>query len=159
MSKTNSSDFTRGPYQEILPPPLFTLSGVTEDDLEDIVAEMAGDLYRDLLDPSLYYEDALVYLHQQNVLRVLAGEFAGDRDAGDLRDAVLRGEALSLRPFAQEDVVYLTFAPVLQRIGDDSWRLGVETYGKTAVIGGDAPTALRRAPQIYVSWAEAEGGA
>jgi hypothetical protein len=151
-------EFSYGPYGEIIPPPLFTLSGITPEDLNDVVAEMTGDLYDQLPNPTLYHDDALAYLHQQNLLRVLAGEFPDAPDAIELRDAVLNGMRLSLRPLGQEAAMYAGFAPVLQRISDNDWRLGLAAHGQTAVIAGDAPSALRRARQIYVQWAEAEAG-
>lgn len=155
---SNKIEFSRGPHGEIIPPPLFTLSGVTPDDLDGVVAEMVGDIYDHLPDPSLYHEEALVYLHQQNLLRLLAGEFEESPEAVALREAVLRGELLSLRPFGREEATYRYFAPVLRRTGDDRWRLGLADYGRRTVLfsAADAPSALERARHIYVIWAELE---
>lgn len=155
-TQTKTTQFSYGPYGEIIPPPLFTLEGITPEDLNDVVAEMTGDLFEQLPDPALYHDDALVYLHQQNLLRVLQGDFPDQPDAVELRDAILTGTPFSLRPFGQETAMYAGFAPVLQRISDNDWRLGVVEHGRTAVIAGDAPAALRRARQIYVRWAEGE---
>ncbi len=155
MKTKTETDFSRGPYGEIFPPPL--LGGVTPAELDEIVHEMVDDeaLLADV-DLSQFHDEAMLYLHQQNLLDVLAGR-REDPDVADLREAVLQGEPLSLRPLGHEDISYRTFAPVLQRISDNSWRLGVESYGQTATVAGDnAGVALRRARQIYTGWAEAE---
>jgi len=156
--KSTQPAFSRGQYGEILPPPI--LDGLTPTDLDEVVREMIDD--PDLTEGenlTSYHPQAMVYVLQQNLFRALTGELT-DPDAVDLRDAVLRGEPLSVRPVGHETLAYRTFAPVLQRISDNSWRLGLEEHGQTAIIAGDnAGLALRRAWQIYVTWAEAEAEA
>jgi len=133
------------------------LNGLTPDDLDGVVREMIDDpALTEGEDLTAYHPQAMVYVLQQNLVRALTGEMDSP-DAVDLRTAVLRGEPLSVRPVGHETLAYRTFAPVLQRISDNSWRLGLEAHGQTAVIAGDnAGLALRRAWQIYVTWAEAE---
>jgi hypothetical protein len=157
-TKTTKPAFSRGPYGEILPPPL--MNGLTPADLNDVVREMIDDpALTEGEDLTPYHPNAMVYVLQQNLVRALSGELNGP-DAADLRAAVLRGEPLSVRPVGHETLAYRTFAPVLQRISDTSWRLGLEKHGQTAIIAGDnAGIALRLARQIYVTWAEAEAAA
>ncbi len=153
-------EFARGPYGEILPPPL--VAGHTPADLDEILQEILADdegLY-DSLSPTerqSYHGQMLIYLHQERMMQAFAGEFDGP-DAADIYQAVVVGsEAISLRPPGMEEVIYQTFAPVLQRIGpEQQWRFGVEGQGHFITLTGAAPTVLRRARQLYVTWAEAE---
>lgn len=157
----SGNDFSRGPYGEIFPPPL--VSGVTPEDLNTALLEMIGD--EDIVDgiselpvkeQDKFHQMALVYIHQQRLAQVFSDESHTNADMDDLRRAVLRGDSISLRPLGMERQNYRTFAPILQRISDTEWRLGVEGKGRTVVVPGLPSVVLRRARQLYVLWAEQE---
>jgi hypothetical protein len=56
----------------------------------------------------------------------------------------------------QESLAYSSFAPVLQRVGEDRWRFGVQGHGKTAEITATPGEAARQAQELYARWAQAD---
>ena len=150
-------NFSRGPHGEIFPPPL--VAGASP---EEALREMVGGDIYERMEPAerkAFYGEALLYIHQQNLRRALAGEMADDPDADALCWAVVQqGEPMSLRPLGMEEMEFKTFAPVLRRVGDDRWQVGIPDDGHHVILIGDAPSVLRQAQQLYVAWAEAETG-
>lgn len=147
--------FERGPYGEIMPPPM--LAGAMPG---ETLHEMVGPEIFEQMKPEereAFYGEAAVYLHQKNLLRLFAGEFPGGMpEAAALYQAVMQGEPISLRPLGWEGATYHTFAPILQRIAGDEWRVGLAGQGHCIALAGSPASVLRRARQLYVIWAENE---
>lgn len=152
--------FVRGPYGEIFPPPL--LVGVDPDqalaELERASEELGSPIVnmpgrgrsRDGM-----YNLALLRAHQLRLRAAIAGHMMDDPDARDLHEAVaVQGEPMSLRPMGLEDLSFAGFAPVLQRIEGDRWRVGVEGHSKTAGIVASLPEVVAKAQSVYVAWSD-----
>ncbi len=148
--------FRRGPYGEILPPRL--IEAVTPTDLEMLLLELTGDeaVGPDFIHDPFYQQIALDYAHQQRLLQIFGGRFLDDAAATALYLAVMRGEPLSLRPLGQAGTVYRTFAPLLQRVGDETWLVGRPEDGRWLQLSGQPAVMLRWARQLYALWAGAE---
>jgi hypothetical protein len=153
---TGENGFRRGPYGEILPPRLIEV--VTPTDLAMLLLELTGAeaVSDNFIHDPFYQQIALDYAHQQRLLQIFGGGFVGDPAAAALYLAVMRGEPLSLRPLGQEGTTYRTFAPVLQRVGDETWRVGRPEDGRWLQLSGQPAVVLRRARQLYIQWAGAE---
>ncbi len=123
-------EFERGPYGEIVPPSLAV--GMTLDNL------------------------GLVYVHQRRLRQAIAGELDDDV-ARDLYQAVVvEGEPLSLRPLGQEEYDLCSFAPVLQRVEGDRWRVGVVGQGRTREIMAPPGRVVELVQGFFVEWCAAE---
>ena len=172
-------DFSRGPYGEILPPPL--VSGVDPD---EALAQFVQDAERSgnpVTVPSRGQSRkgminlAMLYVHQQNLKRALSGELPDDPDGQALYDQVFEdGELLSLRPVGMESLHFATFAPVLRHLEGrpsppDSatskrglWRVGLPEEspampkGRNALITGEPGEVLEKAWAMYVQWSTEE---
>lgn len=73
----------------------------------------------------------------------------------DFQQRVLNGQPFSFRSlfdFADID----SFVPVVQRVGDMSWQLGVEGEGKSRVLAGGFSDIWPALCDTYVEWAEAD---
>ncbi len=124
-------EFERGPYGEIVPPSLAV--GMPLDNL------------------------GLVYVHQRRLRQAIAGEL-DEAEARDLYQAVVvEGERVSLRPLGQEECVLSSFAPVLQCIEGDCWRVGVAGQGRTRDITAPPGRVVELAQGVFVEWCAAEG--
>jgi hypothetical protein len=149
-----SDDFTLGPFGEIIPPPL--VDGLTAEE----AWQQAG---LGEPPPGLSEEErgglAAMAWQQERLAEALSGRSSAP-EARALYEAVTRrGRALSLRPPGMEQESYRTFAPVLQRIARDRWRIGVEGKGYTReIFAADAAQALSKARELYVRWANEERG-
>ncbi len=155
-----SLDFVRGPYGEIFPPPL--VGGLDPEEalaqFLDLTAAAGhpvnhlptrGESRKGLINL------AMLYHHQLNLKRALSGEW-DDPDALRLRQAVLDGEPLSLRPLGLETLHFSTFAPILQWIGGRRWRVGQADAGRSMVLEGEIGAALEQAWELYRQWSEEE---
>jgi hypothetical protein len=151
-------EFERGPYGEILPPPL--VAGMTPQEILETWARDVGVAVEEIPDEIVGEMEnlSLVCVHEERLRRAIAGEMMDDPDARDLYRAVtLEGEPMSLCPLGQEGLTFSTFvAPVLRRVGEDRWRIGVEGQGRMLEIAVAPGEALRRAREIYWAWCEAE---
>jgi hypothetical protein len=148
------SDFTLGPFGEVIPPPL--VDGVTAEE----AWQQAGLGPRPPgMGDAEFGGLAAMALQQKRLAEALVGR-ASAPDARALYEAVTRrGQPLSLRPLGMEQESYRTFAPVLQRVARDRWRVGVQSHGKTQeIFAADPAQALDRARELYVQWAEEENG-
>lgn len=157
---TNSTSFGTGPYGEILPPPL--VSGVDPEEAAVAMVRASRQAGQPIVSiPTKgesrrgYLNQALLYLHQQNLTRALAGQL-DEPDAAALRDAVLRGQTLSLRPLGLEQLYFSSFAPVVQQIGDNLWRIGLPGQGRVKTFSASAGEAIVQAQRLYVEWSTAE---
>jgi hypothetical protein len=73
----------------------------------------------------------------------------------DFQQRVLNGQPFSFRSlfdFADID----SFVPVVQRVGDMSWQLGVESEGKSRVFQGEFSDIWPALCDTYVEWAEGD---
>ena len=155
--------FQRGPYDEILPPPLigdvspeecwkrlyaFSLSKGTKLDKPETDEDRA-----------VLYNLGGVFVHQMRLREVIGGQAETEVEIA-LRDAVWQGERLSLRPLGLEDKVFQTFAPVLERLGTTEWLVGVAGEGQVEPLIGVPPKdVVEQAQEIYVRWRDAESKA
>lgn len=162
-----------GPHGEILPPPL--TAGLDPD---EALKEMVGEeLFEQMpaAERAAFYGDAAIYAHQKRLEQVFAGQTDGIEGGAELYDAAMAGATISLRPLGYERVQYRTFAPVLHRLPDGRWRVGLpgerlpgerlpserlpseRSEGKTQVLDEtDGRLAYLAARTLYVQWAEAE---
>ena len=147
-------DWKRGPYGEILPPPL---NGGIEPDA--ILKEMLGGDTHGLMtarERALFYGDAAIYAHQKRLERVFGGETQTPVEAALYR-AFIGGQPVSLRPLGYEHKIYQSFAPVVRRVGDGRWQVGVEEAGRVEIIEeADSRQAYLRARELATNLAEAE---
>ncbi len=128
-------EFERGPFGEIVPPSL-----------------VAGMPMGEALDNL-----GLVYVHQRRLRQAIAGEL-DEAEARDLyRAVVVEGERLSLRPLGQEERAFSTFAPVLQRIEGERWRVGVAGQGRTREITAPLGRVVELAQGVFVELCKVEG--
>jgi len=155
-------EFERGPYGEIFPPPL--VAGVDPDEALDKLAKDSAAMGSPITDMPTrgrsrqgMYNLALVYVHQLRLRDAIAGQLQGDPDARDLYQAVvLEGEPMSLRPLGMEALTFSTFAPVLQHVGENRWRIGVEGQGKTTVFDAPLDQVIAQAQAAYVKLSDAD---
>ncbi len=153
--------FTYGYFDEIFPPPL--VSGMDPDAaLHALVATAAAGGNPLSAVPTRgrsrqgMINMALVQQHQTLLVAALCGELDAP-DAVALRDAVLNGARLSLRPVLQETLYFSTFAPVLQWLGGHRWRVGVPDFGRHAEIESpDMAQVMQKARALYVQWCQEE---
>jgi hypothetical protein len=163
-------DFTRGPYGEILPPPL--VSGVDPDEALAQFVQAAERSGNPVTVPSRGQSRkgminlAMLYAHQQNLKRALSD--LSDDGVGDNADGqalyekvVEDGELLSLRPLGLERLHFATFAPVLRHFEANRWRVGLpsstlDKRGRTAVLEGEPGDVLEKAWALYVKWSAEE---
>jgi len=151
--------FSRGPYGEIYPPPL--LDGITPDDaiciLRDAIQQLGegGSLPED--DDSKPYVTnlALLYVHQLRLSRALAGQGESDTERALHQAVVVDRSPLSLRPLGLENLS-LPFAPVLQRLDDQEWQVGVYGHGRVGKVKAKLQDVVKRAQALYVRWCEEE---
>jgi len=153
--------FSTGPYGEILPPPL--AADATTDEIMEYYREHAGKLLQP--DPARHNSETMEVIftlarllyQRAAILRVLSGETHDQVEAALYNFIVERRYPVSLRPLALEDLQYETFAPVLQRIEGNIWRVGVETNGKFMDFSAQsAAQAFEFASAIYVQWSNEE---
>lgn len=154
--------FSRGPYDEILAPPLTSgldpeaalaqMVAAVEASGHEITIPKRGESRRGIINV------AFLYCHQINLAAALSGTLTEDPAAVALARAILDArEPLSLRPLGLESLYFATFAPVLQRLAGDNWRVGRADWGRTLVFEATDPAqALEHARQVYVKWTAAE---
>jgi hypothetical protein len=144
-------EFERGPFGEIVPPSL--AAGMPADEALEMLARDSGT-------PAGEVENlGLVYVHQRCLRRAIAGELNDDDAARDLyRAVVVEGEPLSLRPLGQEERVFSTFAPVLQHIEGELWRVGVAEQGRTREFTAPLGRVVELAQGVFVEWFKTEVG-
>ncbi len=137
-------EFERGLYGEIVSPSL--VAGMLVDEALRMLARDSGV-------PAGEVESlGLVYVHQRRLRQAIAGELDDDV-ARDLYQAVVvEGEPLSLRPLGQEEYDLCSFAPVLQRVEGDRWRVGVAGQGRTREIAAPLGRVVELAQQLYGQW-------
>jgi hypothetical protein len=155
--------FDRGPYDEILPPPL--IHGATPDEaiaqLATAVKQQSGvemDQPRSGRSGEGLRRLSAAYVHAQNLLKALRGEL-WTADAIALRVFVEQGgEPVSLRPLYLEDLHFQSFIPIFQREGQNNqcWRIGLPDQGKSKVIEGSCAEAFTQAQATYAEWAAQE---
>jgi hypothetical protein len=155
--------FERGPYNEILPPPL--IGDVSPEEAYKRLYAFSLSKGHKLDKPEMDEDRAVLYnlggvfVHQMRLREVIGGKAESAVEIA-LRDAVWRGERLSLRPLGLEDKVFKTFAPVLERLGMNDWLVGVP--GEEQVIPlMEVSTAVvvEKAQEIYVGWRNDESQA
>jgi hypothetical protein len=87
---------------------------------------------------------------------VLAGRKIEDPAAMALYRAVVQGEPVSLHPMTPNGRKMRTFVPVLVRIGDEQWQLGIVGKGRYAIIMGSIDEVLWQVWWFYQKWEKAE---
>jgi hypothetical protein len=156
-----ANEFERGPDGEILPIPL--VAGVDPDEALDRLVEAARER-GDVIDVPTkghalegMYRLALLFAHQQRLKQVFAGKLLDDPDGQALYEAVVENrQPMSLRPLGLEHLRFMSFSPVLQRVGDDTWRVGSPEGKHEVITTGEPGEALVRAWAIYTAWSDAD---
>ena len=153
-------EFERGPYNEILPPPL--IGDVSPEEAWKRLYAFGLSKGHKLDKPETEADRAVLYnlggvfVHQTRLREVIAGQAETDVEIA-LRDAVWKGERLSLRPLGLEDKVFKTFAPVLERLGTTEWLVGLPGQGHVEPLIGVPPEdVIEQSQAIYVEWRNAE---
>ncbi len=152
--------FTKGPYGEIYPPPLF--EGVTQAQVVNRFKALYLAKGKPLTDPKTdegkkaLINLAMTYHHQMHLRKVIGGQAKTETEKA-LHKAVMAGERLSLRPIGHEDRQNSTFAPVLTFLGGEQWQVGLEGQGQ--VFDAPPEKAIEQAQAIYVGWSNAESAA
>ncbi|MCL4302213.1 MAG: hypothetical protein KJ077_41380 [Anaerolineae bacterium] len=147
-------EFQRGTYGEILLTPL-----TADMSLEEALQEMVGkEMYQKMTsgEREAWCDEAIHSIHRQNLQRVLSGEVAGNAKAMVLYRAVMRGEPLNLYPIGLKRKNFNSFTPILRRVGDEQWQLGLPETGRYAILMGRVTLVLRQVWQLYLEWMEAE---
>ena len=161
---------SRGPYGEILPPPL--VEHVTEEEaLARLVADNAALGVKVSVPQRGHARDglinvALLYAHQMRLREVLAGRFESSQEEALYEAVTMDGESISLRPLGLEWARYIGFVPILQtqtpgrlliprnRVGPDKpilWRFGINGRGYSELFANiDSVKAVAKAQAIYV---------
>ena len=133
--------FQRGPYDEILltmPLTDFLIEEPAVCGRQTKSASGSGGLNR----------VAALQAYQEYLLGLLSGEAADDPEAAVLYRAVMRGEPLNLYPTGMNGLNHKTFVPVLRRIGDDQWQVGIPGQGHHTIFIGDVVSALHQVWQL-----------
>lgn len=148
-------DFQRGPYGEILLAPL--LGNISP---AEALQEMVGqETYKKMTpgERDALYDEAIHRIHRQNLHRILSGEVGSDVKAMLLFRAVMRGEPLNLYPVELKQKDFASFVPILQRIGEEQWRLGLPEKGRYAILMGRVGLVLWQVWKLYREWLAEEG--
>lgn len=146
--------FRRGTYGEILLAPL-----VADLSAAEVLQKMVGEeLYKKMAsnERETLYDEAIHSFHRQNLRRALSGEVTDDPRAMDLYRAVMRGEPLNLYPVGLKKQSFKSFVPILRRIGDEQWQLGLPKAGRHTILTGAMGPTLRQVWHLYMEWMEAE---
>ena len=145
--------WTTGKYGEIIPYSL--VAGLNPD---EILQDMVGiEIFRQMPENEreMFYGEAAIYAHQKRLERVFSGLVGGDEALAAIFEGVMNGTPITLCPLGYENWPH-AFAPVLQYLGRNTWRVGVaEGAMPIRILTGPAETVYRQARQLYVSWVEA----
>lgn len=156
--------FERGPYGEIMPPMLVAGRNGTQalDDYVTRAAEHGIEVKRRTRGESFTnsMEMAMIYVHLRRICEVLGGQAKTPDEHALYTAVVTQRQPMSLRLPALPDLMYDTFAPVVQRTGEAEWRVGVVGEGRIVNLPiADAAQAMRRAQDTYRAWANEEAEA
>lgn len=163
MSEQQQITFQRGPFGEIFPLPLLA-SMTGEECLERLKSDAIKDgnpLQRvPTRGDSLEGMQRIAMNHVQKRFEIAAldGQFdeipaEAQLEAQGLRLLVVEdGEAMSVRPFMQEEHNYATFRPVFKRV-EGGWQLGDPAHGRSQIITASTPgQALAEAFILAADW-------
>lgn len=155
------NNFSLGPYGEILPPPL--VGSLSEEECLQALVDQSAQKGQPITVPSRGKSRAgliqlgVVYVHQQNLAKAIAGQMMDDLDGAALyEDVVHHKKPLSLRPLSLESLWFEGFAPMVQYLGDDTWRIGAEDKGKSQLLKKTPAQIMSAAQQIYTDWSKAD---
>lgn len=145
--------FQRGTYGEILLTPL-----IFNPVLEEAPLKVVGEERMTSDEGEALHDEVIHAIHQQNLQRILSGDVAGDVTAMVLYRAVMRGEPLNLYPVGLKRKEIKSFKPILRRVGNEQWRLGLPGQGRYAVVMGRTTLILQQVWQLYLEWIATETG-
>ncbi len=135
-------DFQRGVYSEIVP---------------DWIISTGDDDKRRPGQADIRPERMRLHRYQRYLFQVLLGRVSNRPEDRHLFRAVALGAPVSLCPAELANGQGpQTFVPILQRVGDDRWQLGLPGQGRYAILMGSIGLVLQQVKQLYFEWVEAE---
>ncbi len=136
---------------DIIPEPL--VHGLTADDLLTWWSDLTDE------EPNRRNLSLAISAFHQRRMRTMFTKARSDIERG-LVKAILAGQLVNIAPIGAQSTditAQLTFAPVLQRIGEGRWRLGTPDYGRYLEWDEALPgAAMRRAQALYGQWFDEE---
>ncbi|MHC1732930.1 MAG: hypothetical protein AB9888_13005 [Bacteroidales bacterium] len=148
-------DFKRGFKGEIIPPSLVDCMDPIQMTQEFLgIVGISGKLL--LFNPT-FCRLSKMYFQQAEMARVFTGE-RNDELAVALRESILTGNMLSLRPLGQEEKIFFSFYPIL-RLADPLnwiWEIGLSFWGTRyhSFTQPDLSKAYLQARDSYAQWAD-----
>jgi hypothetical protein len=157
---TICSEWSRGPYEEILPPPL--IAGTTpEEAIKRLIkASLARGVKASISKTGLSSKRlryiALLHHHQLRLRETIAGHTQSVVEQALYAAVIQQRQPLSLRPLTLEKLQFATFAPAVTHLGGDRWRVGVLGHGRLETFAkSNASRAIEHAQGLYLAWVEA----
>jgi len=143
--------FQRGVYGEILP--IWLVPHASSQRSIGVMSRGGMDWsdQQNTLSERVIFSD-----YQKNLSQVLLGRKTEDPADFALYRAVAQGERVSLRPIAVNGSELETFVPVLARIGDEQWQLGIGGEGRYAIVMGSIDEVLWQVWWYFLEWEKAE---
>lgn len=149
--------FPRGPYGEILPPPL--ISHVTLEEAWQQYKEFKLAI-NDGPDPDVFLEmhegwslHLIFHTHTHRLEAVLTGAARNmsERET-QLQACFQRGELLAFPSFTTGEDYPATFVPVLKQLGATSWQFGLPGHGRVVTFEADASDLFGEVKGLYMRW-------
>ncbi len=153
-----------GLYEELFAPPLLSHLASPEEAWQryyeyNLSLGVTLDGPKSEAEKPIWYNLAMLYCHQVRLREVIAGSAPNPTETEQaLAYLVQSGYRLSLRPLGLEYKNPKTFAPVLTRLEEELWRIGMPDQGRNRLFHASLEKAVEEAQHIYVAWVDEEDG-